>query len=72
MIDSASGRTVTLSADETALWERTDSDGQDFRRCVREHAISIGETRAQLTGESASVEIDSHDGVTLDAIEVAS
>ncbi len=47
--------TRALTESDTALWEDDGPDGDDFRRSVREQH------------RGASMEICSHDGITLDA-----
>lgn len=54
---------VTLSQTETTTWESSGPEGDVFRREIRERI-----RREAASG--AHVEVYSHDGVTLDAIDV--
>lgn len=58
---------ISLDVAETALWERGDGDGQAFRQSIRDAAA---ERSGALGGRT--VEVYSHDGITLDAIEARS
>ena len=56
-------RTLVLSAASSALWEDDGPDGDDLRRAYRM------EIRERYPA-GARVEIYSHDGITLDVVEV--
>lgn len=60
--EDAGMATINLTESETATWESGDERGQRYRESVRTKAT------ATVRETGATVEIVSHDGITLDAI----
>lgn len=57
--------TAKLNRNETARWERGDSDSDEFAKYVRESIREWAEERDYLGEERVGAEIESDDGVIL-------